>query len=58
MEQFVKCPICGKYDIKVKVPYGYEVDFDRPLSEHKLKTVCVECNKIIKYSVKKTNKAE
>jgi hypothetical protein len=58
MEKSVKCPCCKKGDLDLKLGNGYEVDFNRPFKEHTHRTICDNCLRTIKYSVKKSDLAE
>lgn len=53
MEKTVKCPVCKNANLEVKIEEGYEIDFDRPFSEHTHITWCDNCKRKIRYSVKK-----
>lgn len=55
MEKTVKCPCCKKEALEINLPKGYEVDFDKPFREHTHKTVCSNCFRVIKYSVKNSD---
>lgn len=56
MEKTVKCPACKKGILDIDLDSGYEVDFNRPFKEHTHRTICENCLRTIKYSIKKSKK--
>lgn len=54
MEKTVKCPCCKRGKLEIELADGYEIDFNKPFKEHTHRTVCENCLRVIKYSVKKT----